>query len=492
MPEDELLIRAAQVIAYQDGSGHVELRDGAILVRGDTIAWVGPAAEAPPAAAVLEAGTSLVTPGLINAHTHVTTPVTRSFREDRGNPLFHMSGLYEMLPVSWALPPEDAAVSAEATLIELLRGGSTTVLVMGTGNPERVAELASRLGIRAYVTPGYKSAEWRVDDSGSRVVYSESEELGARGLERNAAFVREVESTGGSLVRGLLGPLQVDTCSLDLLRQTRRVADQLGARVQIHAAQSLLEFQKMRRRYGRTPIQVLHDLGLAGPDVSIAHGIFIAGHSWTASPAEDDLELLARSGSFVVHCPMVFARSGVTLESLPRYLRAGVRVAMGTDTMPQTLLEEMRLAALLGKINERDARVPTAGDVFEAATLTGAALLGRPDLGRVAVGAKADLLFFDLERVTLTPSRDPLRTLVYSSSPADISRVMVAGRTVVENGRVLGADEAAVASRLAEAAERLWARAPTIDWAGRSVDQLSPPTLPAWDPAQRRAVSAHE
>ncbi|SRR5579884_2481214 len=478
----ETLIRTAQMIAYQEGVGHALLAPGALVVRGDRVAWVGPPEAAPPCAETLDAGQVLVTPGFVNAHAHVTTPVTRSFREDYRNRALYMSGLYELLPLSWAMTPDDAAISAEATFVELLRSGTTTVVVLGTGIPERVAEIAARLGIRVYLAPGYRSADWRVGPSGREVVYTHDEARGLRELERSVAFVRDAAGAYGGLVHGFLGPLQVDTCSPALLRRTRAEADRLGTIVQIHAAQSLQEFQEIQRRQGRTPIEALHDTGLCGPDVSVAHAIFRAGHSWTATPEGDDLALLAASGTFVAHCPMVFARSAVMLESLPRYLRAGVRVALGTDTMPQDLLSEMRLAAVLGKIAERDGGAASAAEVFRAATLTGAELLGRADLGRIAPGAQADLLFFDLARVTLTPSRDPLRTLVYSASPADLSRVMVAGRTVVERGRVLASDEPALAEALAAVCARLWAKLPEQDWAGRSVDALSPPSLPPWTP----------
>ena len=481
------LVRARQVIAFQDDRGHVLLEPGALSHMGGTIRWVGPPDQAPPCERELDLGDALVTPGFVNLHTHVTTPATRSLREDQGNPLLYMSGLYELLPISWAMRPDEALVCAEATLIELLRCGSTTVLVMGTGIPEQVADLARRLGMRVYITPGYRSADWSVEPDGRHVVYTFDEARGEVGLERNLAFARGV--AGGAtddLVHALLGPLQVDTCTPELLRKTRQAADRLGVPIQIHAGQSLLEFQEIRRRYGRTPVQFLHDIGLCGPDVSIAHAVFIAGHSWTATPPEDDLELLARSQTTVAHCPQVFARTGVSLESLPSYLRAGVRVALGTDTFPQDLLHEARVAALLGKVAARDARVPSAASVFAAATLAGADALGRSDLGRIAPGARADLLVWDLARVNLIPYRDPLRTLVYSGSPADLQQVIVSGEVVVEGGRVLHADEAAVSSRLADALAHLWSRLPEADPARRTVEQLSPTSLPRWSPASRR------
>jgi cytosine/adenosine deaminase-related metal-dependent hydrolase len=277
-----------------------------------------------------------------------------------------------------------------------------------------------------------------------------------------------------------LGPLQVDTCSPELLRRTAAAARDSGALVQIHAAQSLVEFQEIRRRHGLSPVQLLAEVGLLGPHVSLAHCIFVGGHSWTATPVENDLALLADSGAHVAHCPTVFARGGVAMESLTRYLRAGVSLALGTDSFPQDIVQEMRSAALVSKILERDARAASAAEVFGLATLGGANLLQRSDLGRIAPDCQADLLFFDLERVNLHSARDPLRTIVYSASGADLARVMVAGRTVVERGRVLGADEAAVATAFEEVSARLYSTLPQIDWAGRGLEQIAPASLPAW------------
>jgi cytosine/adenosine deaminase-related metal-dependent hydrolase len=471
-------IRAGQVIAFQDGR-HCLLEDGEVVLHGDRIIHVG-RAFAGEVDREIDARRQLVTPGLINTHTHVTTPASRGLREDGGNPLFHMSGLYEYLPITWQMPPEDAAICAEATLIELLRNGSTTALVLGTSIPEEVAAIAGRLGMRLYLSPGYKSASWGIED-GARVGYTHDEAGGLAGLERNIDLFRTLDRSHGDLVRLFLGPLQVDTCSPELLQRSAGAARELGALVQIHAGQSLVEFQEIRRRSGLTPIQLLDSVGLLGPHVSLAHCIFVAGHSWTATPAENDLQLLADSGTHVAHCPGVFARSGVALESLARYLRAGVRMALGTDSFPQDLLQEMRLAALLAKLVERDARVTTAGELFDLATLGGADLLDRPDLGRIAPGCQADLLYFSLDRVNLSPARDPLRNLVYSATGPDVARVMVGGRTVVDRGRVLGTDEPVVAAAFDKAAQRLWATLPGVDWARRDLEQLAPLSLPHWD-----------
>jgi 5-methylthioadenosine/S-adenosylhomocysteine deaminase len=485
------LIRASKIVAY-DGEDHALLENGVIVVQGPHITYVGPEYEG-SYDDYIAAEDCLVVPGMINAHCHVTTPATRSFQENCGNPHFHMSGLYEALPISWEMRPEQAAVVAEATLIELLRTGSTTAVVLGTyatdqgrkeGLPEpsileRVAEIAQRLGIRLYLSPGYKSARWRVVE-GRDIAYDWDEAAGRKGLARNKALIRSVDGTGDGLVNFFLGPLQVDTCSRELLQETARVAEELGCHVQIHAGQALREFQEIVRREGKTPFEFLCDVGLLGPSTSIAHGIFVAGHSWTATPPQRDLDLLVETETSIAHCPNVFARSGVALESYARYLKAGANVGIGTDTFPQDIIQEMRMAALISKVVDRDSRVATAADVFRSATLAGARMLGRHDLGRIAPGALADLVFLDLRRVSMNSARDPLKTLVYSGSGGDVKRVMVNGKIVVENGQVCGADEAEIARALDETTRSLWERLPAVDWAERNIDQFSPMSISPW------------
>jgi cytosine/adenosine deaminase-related metal-dependent hydrolase len=129
---------------------------------------------------------------------------------------------------------------------------------------------------------------------------------------------------------------------------------------------------------------------------------------------------------------------------------------------------------------DRNTEVATARDVFNAATLVGATALRRDDLGRIAPGAKADLLIFDGATLNMTPLRDPVKNLVYYAEMEDLHTVIIDGRTVVEQGRVLAADQLEVARRLQQAGEQMWPRMAQYDWDGRGVEQLSPLTFPRW------------
>src|SRR5439155_18529201 len=135
---------------------------------------------------------------------------------------------------------------------------------------------------------------------------------------------------------------------------------------------------------------------------------------------------------------------------------AGVTMALGTDTAPQSMLEAMKFTAVVAKIVERQTEVATAADVFTVATLGGARAIGRDDLGRIAPGAKADLLFFDAEGLFMAPLRDLAKNIVYSAQAEDLADVMIDGKLVMQDRRVLNADERALARRLQDAGERMW------------------------------------
>jgi cytosine/adenosine deaminase-related metal-dependent hydrolase len=140
----------------------------------------------------------------------------------------------------------------------------------------------------------------------------------------------------------------------------------------------------------------------------------------------------------------------------------------------------MRWAAVISKIVDRQTEVATAADVFSAATLGGARALGRDDLGRIAPGAKADLVLWKAAGWGMTPLRDPVKNIVFNANAEDVDRVYVNGRVVVDGGRVLAADETRIFADLQAAGERMWPRMAEFDWAGRGADELSPQTFPEW------------
>jgi cytosine/adenosine deaminase-related metal-dependent hydrolase len=159
-------------------------------------------------------------------------------------------------------------------------------------------------------------------------------------------------------------------------------------------------------------------------------------------------------------------------------------MTLGTDTCPQNMIEALRYAVVISKIVDRSTEKATAADAFNAATLGGAKALQRDDLGRIAPGAKADLLIWETETLNMSPMRDPVKNIVFNAAMEDLSTVIVDGRVVVESGKPLYAkDQREVARALQAAGERMWRQFPEHEWQHRNVEQMSPQTFPVWDKA---------
>ena len=471
------MIKAGHVIAFQDG-GHRHLRNGVVVWEGDRIVHVGPSFDG-EVDEVIDAPDKVVTPGFINTHVHMTeSPLDKSFVEDRGPRNFYLSGLFEFLTArNVSITPEMRRACVAYSVPELIRTGTTTVMEIG-GNGEDVVELAGRAGLRTYVGQGYRSGRWLTDD-GRTVKYDWADDDGRAGMDAAVKFVEKHDGALNGRIRGFLTPMQVDTCSEALLRRTQDIAAEMKLPVALHTSQSVPEFQEMTRRHGRTPIEWLHDIGFLRPNVILGHAIMPGGTSWTNYHA-DDIGILADTGSNVAHAVWVFARRGIAMESFARYLERGVNMTLATDTCPQSMIEAMRWTAVVSKIVDRRTEVATAADVFNAATLAGAKALGREDIGRLAAGAKADLLLWDGRSTFMTPLRDPIRNIVYSAQADDLHSSMVDGEWIMRDRVVPGQDLASLNAAVQSAAETMWAGTPKGDWAQRSIDKLSPESFPAF------------
>jgi cytosine/adenosine deaminase-related metal-dependent hydrolase len=471
------LIRAGWTVAF-DGRGHRLLRDGVVVLEGDAILHVGPRFEGAVDETV-DARDRVLTPGLISTHAHIAgSPLDRSFIEDVGRPQFWYSGLFEMLPVRAAAQDEEASrACVDFSMAELLRGGCTTVMEIG-GQGEYVVERAAHFGLRVYLGLAFRSGRWLTRD-GKRVEWEWDEAAGREGLRRAVEFHKRHDGAHGDLVRCFFSPAQIDTCTADLLREAKRYADETRRPYQVHTSQSVVEFNEMLARHGQTPVAWMAELGVLGPNTILGHALIVGGSSWTNHPA-GDVRIMADHDVSVAHAVWVFARRGVVMESFARYKAAGVNMSLGTDTNPQSVIEAMRWAAVCSKIVERNTQATTAADVFDAATLGGARALSRDDLGRIAPGARADLVLWKAASWTMTPLRDPVKNIVYNATAEDVDRVYVNGRVVVDGGRVLAADEARILAALQAGGERMWPRMAQFDWAGRDADRLSAPTYPGW------------
>jgi cytosine/adenosine deaminase-related metal-dependent hydrolase len=210
--------------------------------------------------------------------------------------------------------------------------------------------------------------------------------------------------------------------------------------VRLHCCQSAYEFETVHRLHGCTPLAFLERAGLLTPRAILPHGIYLSGHPRVPVAGDEDWRRLVASGASIAHCPAVFARMGDALDSFGRYRSAGINLGMGTDTWPPDLLHNLRLGLYVARVLERDATQTTMAHMIDAATLGGARALGRDDLGRLAPGAQADVVVWDLTGDHLGPLFDPLKNLMLSGRGTDCRASYIAGRCVMEDFTVEGID----------------------------------------------------
>jgi cytosine/adenosine deaminase-related metal-dependent hydrolase len=455
---------------------HLYTRDVDITLRDGKVASILPHdPSALPPGEVIPGEALLVLPGLVNVHTHPTTePGLRGVREDHGVPEQQMTGLFERAQ-SLRLDEAGREAAQRLAYAELLSAGVTSVVDLSA--PHRGwLDVMRQSGLRVWVGPGYASANWGMT-APQTVTWRWTEGAGRAGFQRAQAIMDEAEADPSGRLSGIVFPAQIDTVEEDLFRESIALAEATGRPFTTHIAQAVVEVREMISRHGKTPIQWAADIGLLTPRSILGHAIFLDEHPSIGWHGVRDLAVMVERGVAVAHCPSPFARYGEHLQHFGRYAARGVRMAMGTDCAPHNLIEEMRLAILLARNAVRDIAAADTGMVFHAATAGGADALGRPDLGRIAVGSAADLALIDLTHPLMNPPRDPLRALVFHAADRAVQRVMVAGETVLAKGRPTRLDVANAAGILAESQAKMLRDAGLLDYLGRDGDAIAPLSL---------------
>ncbi|HEV7306591.1 amidohydrolase family protein [Ensifer sp.] len=418
----------------------------------------------------------MVMPGFVNVHCHSgEEPISKGIFEDMGTAALWGNALYEY---SNLLEIDGDAIEASLTVMvgDLMRSGVTTLLDIAGPHESWLPTLA-KSGARAFVAPGFREAQWHVED-GQRLDFRWDKGRGREAFARALEVVDAAAAHPSGRLGGVVAPSQIETCSPELLQDAVSAARERGMPITIHAAQTMAEHEELLRRHGLTAVQYLESLGLLGDDLILGHCIFVDSHSWTRQRTEIDLKLLAERKTSVAHCPVTFSRSGMALESVGRYRRAGVNVALGTDSYPFNMLEEMRQAMICARLSGKSVFDVSTADILDAATIAGATALGRHDIGRIAVGAKADFLVVDLRHHGMQPVYDPLRSLLHCAAERAVEGVYVDGACVVSNGKPVLIDYDGALAELQDAQAYACRKAPENDPKGRSMRSLAPLSLP--------------
>ena len=466
-------INGRYVVGFDADKGeHVVFRDGEVVFEGDTVTYVGKGYRG-EVDRVVDASRCLVSPGLLDMHALIDVGIHPPMLD-----MEKRKGMYR--PRSWltaegeppVFTPDEIRAGAEHTYLSMLRSGVTTFCGINAmvfkrwddplWEPEIYVETALRFGLRAYLSHHFRAGAQYLEEDGS-TGWIWDEERGFRGLERNIAFIERYHGTFDGKIHGLLFPYTCDQVTPELLRATRKAADELKVNVRMHFAQSEFELAQIAERSGgKTPVEYLDDLGFLGSDVMLTHALYGRGHDGGPWMSDAELATLAGHGVTVTNCPWIYSMRGGYLRSISRYLEAGINVCIGTDTQPDDILREMRWGAIMGKVAGGTAATASAREVYNAVTVNGARFLGRDDIGRLAPGGKADIAVVDLDRPALSAQDDPIRSLVYYASMADVKQVFIGGRLLVDDFHCPLVDEAAVSRRAQQVAGKV--RQTLVGW----------------------------
>ena len=378
---------------------------------------------------VVDAAGCLVMPGLINMHTHVYMTFMRSCRDD----VPFMDWLFKgVMPIEDRMDAEAAYWSNLLGFAEMIRTGTTCFYDMHMFCRQS-PRAAKKAGLRGWI--------------GRSVV---GEDLYGDGLSRYEEMMREKEEFESDTLRFAFTPHAIYTCSPKLLSQVAEQAGELSLLKQIHLSESVTEVKDCLEKYGVTPVRLLYDLGFLDEGTTLAHCVQMK---------EGDIDLIRQAGASVVTNPASNAKLGNGFAPVGEFVEKGVNVCLGTDGTASNntlnMFREMGLLSLIHKGIARDPAALPAKSVLRAATTNAAKALQREGrLGVIAEGAAADLIFLDLDAVSLFPNNDPVSSLVYCANGSEVSSVMIDGKFVMRKRQMLTIDTEEVRWHVREAAEK--------------------------------------
>jgi 8-oxoguanine deaminase len=429
-----LLLNNADVLVTMDETRR-EIASGGVYIEDNRITHVGSSSELPATAdEVIDLTGHVLMPGLVNTHHHMFQCLTRATPGGQDAELF--GWLKAHYPIWARITPEMFHVAAKTAMAELMLSGCTTssdhqYLYVNGATLEHAIEAASDLGLRFHAARGAMS----VGESGGGLApdaIMEKEPAVLKEMQRLVERWHDPEF--GSMLRIVLAPCSPFTVSDDLMIEARDMARHYGVSLHTHLAESDNDVAYSIERYGKTPTQYVEDLEWVGRDVWHAHCVKLD---------EPGIKLFGRTGTGVAHCPCSNMRLASGIAPVRRMRAERVPVGLGVDGSASTdaghLLGEARQAMLLARVGG-DPAAMTARDALEIATLGGARVLNRNDIGALKPGMAADLVAFNMQTLDFAGGlHDPVAALVFCTPPK-VNWSVINGRVVVREGRLATLD----------------------------------------------------
>jgi 8-oxoguanine deaminase len=431
-----LLLRHAAVLVTMDAGG-TEIPDGAMLSRDGWIEQVGPTTTLPDTAdEVIDLGGHVLLPGLVNTHHHFTQTLTRAVPGAQDANLF--GWLTTLYPIWGRITPDHVRVSTTVALAELALSGCTTAadhtyLWPGGARLDDQVEGADGVGIRVHLSRGSMSVG---ESSGGLPPDDVVEDERSILTDSERVIDRFHDPSPGAMLQVALAPCSPFTVSPELMTASASLARSAGVRLHTHLAETVDEESYCRERFGIGPVELAERLGWLGDDVWWAHAVHIG---------DDGVRRLAATGTGVAHCPTSNMRLGSGIAPLRRYLEEGVPVGLGVDGSASNdggcLLAEARQAMLLARlVSAPSGPLLSARAALRLATVGGAEVLGRADLGWLEPGKAADMVAVRVDHLEYAGAGwDPVAALVFCA-PVRIDHSWVHGRPVVVDGELTTVD----------------------------------------------------
>jgi len=436
MVQPDLIIGGGTLLTMVQGEK--PLQQATLVIKGDTIEGIlTSSGETPPfeGAQVLDATDCIIMPGLVNAHGHTAMTLFRGLADDL--PL--KQWLFEKIFPAEAKHLNEETVYWGALLgcLEMIASGTTTVSD-GYFLQDSTARAFQNAGLRALIAQG-------VIDFPAPGVPDPTQNLAV-----GKAFIERWKH-GSALIRPGLFCHSLTTCSDKTLQEAMRLSQEFSLPLQIHLSETEEEVEEVIRRTGKRPVLQLDHLGLLNESLIGVHAVHLE---------DEEMDLLARDKVGIVHCPESNMKLASGAARVTDMVKKGIVVGLGTDGCASNnnldLFKEMDMAAKLSKVRTLDPVNIGAAAVLNMATVWGAKVLGlEKEIGTIEVGKKADIITLDLRKPHLVPLYNPLSTIVYSASGADVKDVIVNGRVLMKDRAFTALDAEEVMAKVREISEKI-------------------------------------
>ena len=379
----------------------------------------------------INAKNMLIMPGLVNTHTHLAMSIFRGYKDDRKLMDWLENAIF---PVEDKLKPEDIYWNSYLSCLEMIKSGTTTCNDMYFGM-NKVIEAIEATGLRAVVA-------WCLTDDSIRDK-----------IERTREYAKKYNNKENSKITIFTSPHAPYSCNPDTIKLCVDLAKELNTGLHIHLAETLNEVKIIKDRYGKSATEYLADLDVFDVPVILAHGIYIS---------ESDIEILKKHNikGGISHNPISNCKLSSGICDVVNLRKNGINVGLGTDGIGSTttldMFEEMKTAAYLQKVNTMEPTSINAYDILKMSTIEGAKVLGlEKQIGTIEEGKKADLIFIKTDKLHLCPENDICSNIVYSANSSDVDTVIIDGKVIMQNRKMINMNEREVMKQVKRIAKRL-------------------------------------